>query len=401
MDSLRTQKSRILEALLLVSLSALVHIWLLLASKIFPDAIPFGDLSLYNYWVFEFDQGKPLYGVSTEWVYPALAFLPMWLAKQISFFDYEFAWLTMVFILNSIAALSLQATAKQGRNFAPFVYLAGIFLLGPVAVSRIDAVSVALAVIGLLMISRNSVGIASALFTIAGWIKVWPIALFLALVASFKAKIKIFAVASGISLGIIAISISLSGNLNVFSFVFSQQDRGIQIESVIATVFLWLAKSGLGKIYFDQSWLTNQVVGPGSELVASISNLVLFVALGITFVLALRALARGVKREVVFALAGFTSVLDLIVFNKVGSPQFMLWLLVPAIALIIFGVPRLGFALVAVAVVLLLTQFIYPILYIQLLGLELLPLTLITIRNLLLIALLVWANYRLSSEKAL
>jgi hypothetical protein len=91
-------------------------------------------------------------------------------------------------------------------------------------------------------------------------------------------------------------------------------------------------------------------------------------------------------------------VLDLIVFNKVGSPQFMIWLVVPLIALVYFAIDMSKFALIIGSSILLLTQFVYPVFYIELLGLENLPLWLLTIRNLLLVTLLVWANMQLSKK---
>jgi len=55
-------------------------------------------------------------------------------------------------------------------------------------------------------------------------------------------------------------------------------------------------------------------------------------------------------------------------------------------------------ALAMGAMILLLTQLVYPIFYVQLLGLQTLPLGLLTLRNLLLVALLVWATFQLSRK---
>jgi hypothetical protein len=76
----------------------------------------------------------------------------------------------------------------------------------------------------------------------------------------------------------------------------------------------------------------------------------------------------------------------------------MIWLAVPLVALIYFGINRSKFALVVGSAILLLTQLVYPVFYIDLLGLETLPLWLLTLRNLLLVALLVWANLQLSKK---
>ena len=96
-----------------------------------------------------------------------------------------------------------------------------------------------------------------------------------------------------------------------------------------------------------------------------------------------------------FALAALTGVLDLIVFNKVGSPQFMIWLAVPLVALVYFGINKSKVAMAMGAAILLLTQLVYPVFYIELLGLETISLGLLTARNLLLVALLIWASTQL------
>jgi len=67
----------------LVAASFLVHLWALTASKLFPDAISFGDLSLYEYWAYQVENGTGVYGLATEWVYPAIAFVPIWIASAL------------------------------------------------------------------------------------------------------------------------------------------------------------------------------------------------------------------------------------------------------------------------------------------------------------------------------
>jgi hypothetical protein len=382
----------------LVAASFLVHLWALTASKLFPDAISFGDLSLYDYWAYQVDNGTGVYGLVTEWVYPALAFVPIWIAGALNLVSYEVSWLVVVFVLNTAAVLLLVRRESNGGLFsgtyASWAFLSALLFLGPVAVSRIDSVSAALAILGLVAINRNATGIAAALFTIAGWIKIWPVALFAAMIAVFKKRLQAIIVATTISASIIGIGL-LAGGTKVFGFVLQQQERGIQIESVMATPWMWLAKFGSANIFFDDSILTNQVSGPLVQELAAVSNYLLFIALAITVLLAIRAVRAGRNRTQVFALAALTGVLDLIVFNKVGSPQFMIWLAVPLVALVYFGINKSKVALAMGAAILWLTQLVYPVFYIELLGLEIMSLGLLTVRNLLLVALLIWANSQL------
>ena len=397
-----TTQLKLLRNMALIGTSILVHLWALTASKIFADAISFGDLGLYDYWSYMANNGAGWYGLVTDWVYPALAFVPIWLAGLVTLLDYEIAWLALVFILNTDAALTLVKKNESNKpfagTFASWAFLAALFAIGPVAVSRIDSVSAALAIFGLVAINRNQIATASAFFTIAGWIKIWPVALFVSLLATVEQKAKALYVALAITLSIVIVGL-VTGGTTVFGFITQQQDRGIQIESVMATVWMWLAKFGLAGIFFDEQVLTNQVSGVLVEEVASASNWLMLLALTITFLLALRAIRAGRNRKEVFALASLTGVLDLIVFNKVGSPQFMMWLAVALVAIIFFEVRSIKTPLVIGGTILLLTQLIYPVFYTELLGLETLPLWLLTIRNLLLVWLLIWANFRLSRAK--
>jgi hypothetical protein len=398
---IRVNQVTILRTSSLVAASFLVHLWTMTADKLFPDAISFGDLSLYNYWAYQVKNGTGVYGLETEWVYPALAFVPIWIAATINLFSYEVSWLVLVFVLNTTAVLLLVRPATNKKwfsgTYASWALLAALILLGPVAVSRIDSISAALAIFGLAAIGRKYAGIAAALFTVAGWIKIWPIALFAAFFAAFEKKVRTLAIATAISASVIVIGL-IAGGTKVFSFVLQQQERGIQIESVIATPWMWLAKFGFANLFFDDVILTNQVYGPLVQELSSVANYILFIALAITAFLAFRAIRVGRDRTQVFVLAALTGVLDLIVFNKVGSPQFMIWLAVPLVALIYFGINRSKFALVVGSAILLLTQLVYPVFYIDLLGLETLPLWLLTLRNLLLVVLLVWANLQLSKK---
>ncbi|MFM7013986.1 MAG: hypothetical protein ACKOXT_03215 [Actinomycetota bacterium] len=378
--------------------SGLIHLGIIWLANLFSDAIPFGDIGLYEYWAYQVAQGGPLYGISVDWVYPAPALFPMLLVNLLSFDNYQIAWLVLMFVLNTATALAL-SIGTTGRRSA-WLYLIGIALLGPIAISRIDSISVVLATFGLLAVAGNRKLLATTLFTFAGWIKIWPVALFVSLWSSGKEKLKLVALAAGISFGIVIQAVAVSGTTSIFSFLFQQASRGIQIESVLATPYLWLAKLQIASIYFDEQMITNQVKGPWVLELSAISTIVLIGALAITAVLAIRAKSRGVSSQKVFALAAVTGVLDLIVFNKVGSPQFMIWILVPLIALIVFDVQRIRLPLILGAGILFLTQLVYPIFYIELLNLELPALILISIRNSLLVALLVWGNLRLMSEEA-
>ena len=88
-------------------------------------------------------------------------------------------------------------------------------------------------------------------------------------------------------------------------------------------------------------------------------------------------------------------VLTLIVFNKVGSPQFESWLIAPFVLWLVLD-RRRAWPLAATALAIAaLTQAVYPIAYYGLLIAEPFPVALLTARNAVLVGLLVWSVVRL------
>jgi hypothetical protein len=80
----------------------------------------------------------------------------------------------------------------------------------------------------------------------------------------------------------------------------------------------------------------------------------------------------------------------LIAFNKVGSPQFIMWFSVP----VIFGIVTLGRGFrtpaILVLVIAALTQILYPINYYNYLTLNPLLVVVVTVRNIMLFVLFGW-----------
>lgn len=391
--------ARFIESALLLCAAVLVHAWGIIANGLFAKSSAFGDISLYNYWVYQLDQGFPIPGLQADWVYPALAFFPIWLPSQLPL-EYQSAWLLLVFVLNASLALLLLFNRDSSKDLSSWWFLLSIGLLGPVAISRIDIFSVVLALLALVAQRSSRYKLAAAFLTFAGWIKVWPVALFMALATTLKNKSQVLVTAGSISTVFICLGLVVGGT-NIFSFATAQQNRGLQIESVLATPWMWLATNGQAEVYFDESYLTNQIRGFGAEEFAAVSNLLLAAALIGVFLLAHRALRLGQNHREVYVFASAASVASLIVFNKVGSPQFMLWLVVPAIAASYFGVSRAKHLLGITGAILLLTQLIYPVFYIELLGLETFSLLLLTARNLLIVILLVVSSLALAREQTL
>lgn len=397
--SLATRARTWLPSAILAVASIAVHVFISWAGTSMSNMTPFNDVTLYATWV---DRGLATNqwpGTNEPGVYPLLALIPMIVARWFSS-DPVAGWLTFIALLNTAAVVAISRRVN-GVHAAAY-WLTFIALLGPVAIGRIDAVAAALDVFVVIAMLLGKNRLTIALATAGAWIKIWPVVHVLARLVSAKDRTQLtrwVGAALAASLGVIAVGIALGGNENMFSFLWLMGNRGIQIESPIALPWMWGTHLGWGdsSVYFESNIITFQVLGPGSEVVSKLMMPTLLIALGITAFLGWRAARSGADTGFIFVLTGLTATLDLIVFNKVGSPQFEAWLAIPLIAGLLFGIPGWRLPLWFGLAISALTQWVYPLNYDAVVNTDALALTVLTLRNVLLIALLVWANVRLSA----
>jgi hypothetical protein len=391
----------------------LVHFYLAWVGTLPSQVNPYNDISLYGSWMQDLMHSASsivaIPGISKPFVYPFPAVVPMLLAflvgGGVTWQTTMNAWLVLISMANLIGVAALVNWGKGTPKVFAAAYYWIIFLglLGPVALGRIDSVATLFAIFGLVALNQNRIRGAMMLFTMGAWMKIWPVSLAISLfvsdirrkaLATTAAWTVVAVIAAGVALGLVLFG---GGVDEIFGFVLTQNNRGLQIEAPVATIWLWFAKFGLfeSSIYFDQGLLTNQIAGQGAFEVASLLSLAMVAAIAITVLLGVRAYRAGADSNAIFAVMGLTATLDLIVFNKVGSPQFEGWLAVPIMAGILFGLPRWRFATIGGLAIALLTFLVYPVAYMDLMGLGWLSIGLLTARNVGLIALLVWANLRL------
>jgi hypothetical protein len=369
-----------------------VHLWLGLVN-LTSSSLPLGDVSwVYRGWVERALLSDYWVGIHTDWVYPILALLPMLAAAVAGFEFYSSTWLTLVMLLNAGAFALLTGVGRTARNQgAAWWWLGFLALLGPIAVGRLDAVTVPLALAAVLWLGKRP-AVAGALLTVAAWIKVWPAAVALAAVVALRDRAKILGAAVGTSLVVLLGALLYGSGAHVFSFLTTQTDRGMQIEAPVATPWLWHALiTGGSSLSYDTAILTFQVEGPGVGVAADVVTPALAVVVLAVLLLGWRATRAGARPEALFPVLALAVVISLIAVNKVGSPQFVCWLAVPVIAgLLARAVPFRVPAVLALALAAL-TQIVYPHLYGALISLHPLMLATLTVRNLLYFVLLAWA----------
>lgn len=365
---------------------------------------PLGDVEgVYRPWAELSVSGGAIVGIDTPFVYPILALVPMLLALAFGSAGYAIVWLGLVTVLDATAfavLLGTRTAPSKRRVGAAWWWLAFLLLLGPIALARIDSVTVPLVIIAMLWLrTRPFWGV--VLLTVATWVKVWPAAALAALFVVSPRRWRVALIAVLTSVAIVVIALILGSGLNVFSFVSQQTQRGIQIESPVGTFWMWLAALGVPgtTVYYDFDILTFQVSGPGTQVAALVMTPVLVLGAAVVLALGLLAHRRGAAIGTLLPPLVLALVLTMITINKVGSPQFISWIAAPIVLGLVVSGARWSTPAILGVVLAALTQLIYPYFYDGLLVPTVPMVLVLTLRNLLEFVVLGWALWALATAR--
>ena len=367
----------------------------------------FSDTFIYREWAMARFNDANLSGGPSPWVYPILALIPMAIAGAAGPGPFFFLWVLMTTVLNGWALLKL---TERGRNTgaipAGWWWLVFTFLMGWLGFARVDGLTAPLVLVAL----AYGVGrpfIASVLLAIGTWVKVWPAAIMLALFAVVRNRLTVVLAGIATTAGVVALAAAVGSVPKLLNFLTQQGDRGMQLEATFTTPWLWLSVLNVGgsRMYMNTDINSMQVDGPGTATMSVLMQPLLVLAALLVAGLTFWALhngkqhkvAGGVDRTELLLAGALTLATAFVVFNKVGSPQFMVWL-GPAVAVGLahswreWRVPAAMLIAIAVA-----TYFIYPLFYDALSHNNPWMALVLTIRNVLLVVLFLWSVRRLYS----
>ncbi|MBT1546855.1 glycosyltransferase 87 family protein [Curtobacterium aurantiacum] len=370
--------------------------WLTLVSA----NLPLGDVTItYSRWIETGRTADFWVGIDGAWVYPILAIVPMAAAALGGVESIGTGWLVLMVLLDAAACAFLwRFRARVGSSGVRVVWWWLLFLLalGPIALGRIDTVATVSALVGVTFVASRP-AVASALFTAGAWTKVWPAALVAVLLLVRRGHRRgVLAGALVLSALIVLVDVLWGGAPYLLSFVGEQTGRALQIESPLATPFMWAAAFGAdgAAVFYNQEILTFEVSGAGTSAAAAVSTPLMAAVVVAGVVLALWAAHRGARRAELAPVLALLFVAALIATNKVGSPQYIGWFAVPIVWGLAAGAPSarrfVPIAVLALPMALL-TQLVYPGYYDQVLGVQPWILVVLTLRNVLEVAILVWS----------
>lgn len=331
-----------------------------------------GDVELYQFWSLGLIQR--IFPINDSmWQYPPLAGFVFTIPQYIFgnsnigfiftmiFFDF----LILLTILKFGLSLYKSKIAVSLNGFAgAWFWVIWPILMGPLLLTRFDLVPTWFAILGLIAIYEKRIKLAGFLITVGSLLKLWPILILSILDRKILSKI-IFPIVILSVLVLIFIEFISVGS---FSFLENQTSRGLQVESVAAVIFVIFKLWGANVDYpFRYGSLEVEAVFANEiALILNLSTLIFFL---IIFTLNIK--------DKLNSLNIFEKSLIVIIFaiglSRVFSPQFWIWIGGISALVILFKDTKLKRVILILSSSALLTQILYPALYVGLLNGDLIP----------------------------
>ncbi|MEO3972998.1 glycosyltransferase 87 family protein [Streptomyces sp. CAU 1734] len=323
------------------------------------------------------------------WQYPPAAALAILSPAALPFLPYtEAFFLLILFCDAAVLALLRYAGGRPGRSSRGLrVWIAGVPLLGPTGYARYDLMVTAVAVAALLAAARSPRAF-GALAAAGALLKVWPVLLLAGAAPGRPLRRALTAAVAAAAGTTLILAAAMPGALG---FLTAQRDRGTEVESLGALVFHaarhfgWEGGPALnhGSVEF---------IGPGVRLVSALALALTLAALGWLAVWRLRAREFGAATA---ADAAFAAVTLFTVTSRVISPQYLLWLVGLAAVCLTFRETRMTLPAALVLAATGVTVLEFPVWFAHVVASDPLGVSLLVVRNGLLVAAAVTACVRL------
>ncbi|MET8769025.1 glycosyltransferase family 87 protein [Streptomyces sp. NPDC004658] len=351
----------------------------------FPGPDVTSDVSvIYRGWYEVLRQGTfPLDDVT--WQYPPAAALPVLSPGALPFLSYAHAFFVLACLADAVVlALLRYAGGRPDRSpRGAWVWVAGVPLLGPTVYARYDVMVTAVAVAALLAGTRHP-RVMGALTAFGALLKVWPALL---LVGAVRRRAWASAVVTAAGLALL-FAVSVPG---AFAFLTFQRDRGTEVESLGALVFHMARHFGWrGEVLLNYGSI--EFLGPHVDQVSTAALALTAAAFGWLLLWRLRA-TRFAPHTL--ADAALTAVLLFTVTSRVISPQYLVWLIGLAAVCVSYRASRMGPPALLVVLASFVTVLEFPLGFSHVVTSDWYGVTLLVVRNGLLVAATVTAARRL------
>lgn len=323
---------------------------LLVASWVFLSYVPafavwlYGDVRFYENWgSMMASHLVPYRDFKIEYPPGALItfLVPVYARKLAGYHGTYYEWFRVEILVIGLLSLFAMAWtlaflgASRRRAYAALC-VAGIApaLLGPIALSRYDYWPALFAVAAVAALAANRPALACGLAAVGAAAKVYPAVIVpLALIELWRRN-GARAVAQGVAVAV-AVVAALSAALvavapgGVWWAMHRQLARPLQVESLGAAFFAAAHELANVHLHVVKSAGSDNLVGSGPDLAATLSGVATVVALLVVY--ALYARSGRTREQLVTACVAAVTVY--VTFSKVFSPQYLVWL-VPLVPLV-------------------------------------------------------------------
>jgi hypothetical protein len=323
-----------------------------------------------------------------NWQYPPGAGALMLLPRVLPGLSYWWWFFALLVLVDGIGlGLLIWQGRARGTLTGAWVWTLGVALLGRICYGRFD-LFVSVIAIAVLLCAVRRPAIAGAAIAVGVLLKVWP----LALLVGIRRGRPLIAAASGALVVLAAVGGVLAAVVpGSWAFLRFQSERGVQIESVVATPLMLAHAFGAKDEVIAHRYGAEELIGPAAT---PLSRLCLALTAVAAVVLVLWWIRRRWTPEVIVDGAMF-AVLLAMATSRVLSPQYFVWPLgMAAVAAMTRGSsqrPIVALVLVLAGI----TQLEYPFVYDQVARGTAAGALVLLLRNGLLVWATVWSGLRL------
>jgi Predicted integral membrane protein len=283
-----------------------------------------------------------------NWEYPPLAYLFLTIPRLFASDPqgYQVAFIVMVTVFTIIGLYIVrQLSLKFEKNAKVMMslYTLTVLMLIQFFFDRFDVIVAVFALAAVYLYLEKKYTWAFLLLVVGLFIKLYPGIMFPVFLIPFLADRDIRGVLKHAGTFIIAcvaliIPFVIWSPDTFLTFISYHSDRGIQIESTAASIILFLEMLGLTSVQTVNEYWSFGLSGGAADLVAPLMMpLMIIMILG--FCLAYYIHCRSTdenERYASVAWASFLVIMVFVIFNKVFSAQYMVWIMMLLIPLMMF-----------------------------------------------------------------